>query len=267
MRSPTSPAAPSPAATLVLIRDRLEGSPEVLLIQRHAASRFAAGDFVFPGGKVEAEDLPANADACCAGITDDQAKARLGDIGSARLALGHWIGAIREAFEEVGILMAYDREGRLVRLTGAEREKFAAYRRRCQEDGSVFWRMLREEHLTLATDRLIYFAHWITPEESPVRFDTRFFAAEAPAGQDAVADELEIVGIRWLTPAEGVEARRRGELPLRFPTVKNLGLLQGRSAAEVLAGLESRTVPAIRPRVLTVDGTPRVLLPTDPGWY
>lgn len=267
MSSPTSPAAPSPAATLVLLRDRLEGSPEVLLIQRHAASRFAAGDFVFPGGKVEAEDLLANADASCVGITHDVAKARLGDISSPGVALGHWIAAIREAFEEVGILMAYTLGGRFVRLTGAEREKFAAYRRRCQEDGSMFWWMIREEQLTLATDRLIYFAHWITPEESPVRFDTRFFVAEAPPAQDAVADELEIVGIRWLTPAEGLEARRRGELSLRFPTVKNLGLLQGRSAADVLASLESRTVPTIRPRVLTVDGTPRVLLPTDPEWY
>src|SRR5207249_948938 len=83
-------------------------------------------------------------------------------------------------------------------------------RRGCHSDKQAFWTMLRTEGLTLATDRLVYFAHWITPEESPVRFDTRFFAAEAPAGQEATLDGKEVIAVRWLGPREAIDAAARG---------------------------------------------------------
>jgi hypothetical protein len=128
--------------------------------------------------------------------------------------------------------------------------------------------MLRAERLTLATERLTYFAHWITPEESPIRFDTRFFVAATPPGQEAAADGHEITGVRWLTPAEALEALGRKEISLRFPTIKNLELVSGApTAADVLTGLDGRKVPTIRPRVLTVDGKPVPVLPGDPRWY
>ncbi|MBI4587505.1 MAG: NUDIX hydrolase [Candidatus Rokubacteria bacterium] len=265
MTSPR-PVAPSPAATLVLLRGRPEGGVEILLIQRHQASKFAGGDFVFPGGKIEADDMPDDAPARCVGLAPDEATRRLVNAGSAREALGFWAGAIREAFEEAGILLAYGPGGSLVDFSRSG-ERFQAYRRDCLADGSVFWRMLREERLTLATDRLVYFAHWITPEENPIRFDTRFFVAEAPPRQEATADEREIVSVRWMTVADALEALRRGEISLRFPTIKNLKLLKGPSAAAVLASLNGRAVPTIRPRVLGEGATRRVLLPGDAGWY
>jgi hypothetical protein len=128
--------------------------------------------------------------------------------------------------------------------------------------------MLREEGLTLATDHLTYFAHWITPEEQPLRFDTRFFAALAPA-QEPVVDGHEIVALRWMTPAEAFAAFERKEVTLRLPTLKNLELLQsgGARAADILGALRGRSVPTIRPRVLQVDGRPLAVLPGDPRWY
>lgn len=262
------PATPSPAATLVLLRDRPSGGVETLLIQRHKASRFAGGDFVFPGGKIETDDMPANAETLCTGLSPREAARRLGEVASRDAALGFWVGAIRETFEEVGVLLAYTAEGRLLSLTGETGTRFEAHRRACQRDGSAFWIMLREEQLTLATDRLVYFAHWITPEESKIRFDTRFFAAECPPGQPPSVDNREIVACRWITPEEALAAERRGEITFRFPTIKNLGLLTGAPhVAGLLAALAGRAVQAIRPRLITEGRNQRVLLPGDPGWY
>jgi 8-oxo-dGTP pyrophosphatase MutT (NUDIX family) len=262
------PAIPSPAATLVLLRDRPSGGVETLLIQRHEASRFAAGNFVFPGGKIEIGDMPANAGTLCAGLTPAEAIRRLGNVASNDAALGFWVGAIRETFEEVGILLAYTADGRLLGLSGETGRRFEARRRDCQQDERAFWTMLREERLTLATDRLVYFAHWITPEESKIRFDTRFFAAGAPPEQDPTVDGKEIIDCRWMTPEDAIAAGRRGEMGFRPPTVQNLTLLTGTSdMAGVLAALGGRAVQTIRPRIIPDGDDVRVLFPGDPGWY
>lgn len=261
-----APAAPSPASTLVLLRDRSPRGIEVLLIQRHRASRFAAGDYVFPGGKIEADDNPQDAAAWCAGL-DGAAGARvLGLGGDHARALGFWIGAIRECFEEVGILLAYGPEGASVRV---DDPRFADYRRACHADNRVFWTMLRAEQLRLATDRMVYFAHWITPEERPIRFDTRFFAAPMPARQEAVADDQEIIDVRWFTPSDAVAAFDRGEISLRTPTQKNLALFEGAASVdEALARLEGRLVSTVRPPLVAdAQGAgQRPLLPGDPGY-
>src|SRR3990170_7049134 len=216
-------APPPPAATLALLRDRPGAAAfEVLLIRRHGASKFAAGDFVFPGGKIEPDDNPDDAAAWCAGLDPARAARVLGLETAPRAALGYWIGAIRETFEEVGILLASGPDGAPARAADA---RFAEHRRACQADHRAFWDMVRAERLVLATDRLVYFAHWITPDVQPLRFDTRFFAAPMPPGQDAVADAHEITEVRWLAPGEALAATRRGELSLRVPTIRNLGLL------------------------------------------
>lgn len=262
---PVKPSVvPAPAATLVLLRDRTAGGFEVLLIRRHAASRFAGGDFVFPGGKVEADDNPEHAAARCAGLDAAGAARALGLAGDPRAALGFWIGAIRETFEEVGLLLAYDRAGAVARLPA---DRAAAWRRACQAHNRAFWDLLDAEDLVLATDRLVYFAHWITPAGQPARFDTRFFAAPAPAGQAAVPDEQEITEVRWLGPGEALAAARRGELSLRLPTLTNLKLFDGApSAAAALRALAGRPVPTIQPRIVGEGSARRVLLPGDPGY-
>lgn len=260
-----TPAMPALAATLVLLRDHPSGGFDVLLMQRHRASKFAAGDFVFPGGKIETADAPAGAPAWCAGPEPREAGRLLGLTRAPETALAHWIGAIRETFEEVGILLARGPDGAAPRPDPA---RLAAYRHACRADKEAFWAMLRTERMILATDRLVYFAHWITPEESPLRFDTRFFAAEMPAGQEATSDGKEVIAVRWLSPREALDAATRGEISLRNPTVKNLMLFEGaRSTAEALGRLAGRAVPTIRPRVLEEGGTRRVLMPGDPGYF
>ena len=265
----TTPVTPSPAATLVLLRDRPPSAVEVLLLQRHAKSKFAAGDYVFAGGKIEADDMPGDGEAFCRGLTAEEAGARLGGGLNPREALAYWVGAIREAFEEVGALLAYEGDGRLLRITPESRERYEAYRLACQKSNPAFFDMLRAESLTLATDRLAYFAHWITPEEQPIRFDTRFFVALMPPEQAPVVDGHEIVDLKWLTPADALAASKRKEIGLRTPTIKNLELVAGGGApaARVVETLGKREVPTIRPRVLQVDGQPVPVLPGDPRWY
>lgn len=262
------PPTPVPAASVVLLRDRSGGAGvETLLIQRHARSKFAAGDYVFAGGKVERDEIPLEAERYCRGLTGLDAAARLGGGLAPLEALGYWVGAAREAFEEVGILLAYGADGR---WPGPEvGARLAAHRAACHRDHRAFLEMLRAESLTLATDRMAYFAHWITPEESPLRFDTRFFAAIVPPGQDPLIDGHEIVDFRWLTPAEAVAATGRNEITLRFPTIKNLELLRvgPTTAAAAVAALGTRDVPTIRPRILRVDGRPQAVIPPDPRWY
>ena len=261
-----TPVVPAPAATLVLLRDTAAGGIEILLIQRHRASKFAAGDYVFPGGKIEVDDDPDDAARWCAGLDVGHAARVLGIADGPRAALADWVGAVREAFEEVGVLLAIDGSGRPPRIDAA---RLAEYRRACQHDNRAFWDMVRAEHLTLTTDRLAYFAHWITPEENPIRFDVRFFAAPMPEGQTPEADEREIVGVRWLSPREAFDEQTRGEISLRRPTVANLKIFHGAaSVAAALASLAGRPIPTIRPRVITdPDGKQRALLPGDPGWY
>ena len=259
------PVTPVPAATLVLLRDRSAGAFEVLLIRRHTASKFAAGDFVFPGGKIEASDGPEDGRAWCRSVDAAQAARRLGLASPASAALGHWVGVIRETFEEVGILLAYAPDGRPVRL---DDERYGRYRKACQADHRAFWDMLRTERLVLATDALVYFAHWITPEIQPLRFDTRFFAAAMPEGQEAVADEREITEVRWLGPREAIDANVRGQLSLRNPTVRNLELFDGApSIATALERLNGREVRTILPRVIIEGDKRRVILPGEPGYF
>lgn len=260
-----APAVPSPAATLVLLRDRPEGGVECLLMRRHMKSKFAAGDFVFPGGKIDAGDNPEDAARWCQGLETKDAARRLALEDAPRTALGFWIGAIRETFEEAGLLLAVDDAGREPDVTPP---RFAEYRRAVHADNRAFWAMLRAEGLRLATDRLVYFAHWITPEEQPLRFDTRFFAAPAPTGQEPAGDDHEMTDLKWLTPREAVEAQARGEISLRNPTVKNLLLFDdARDTAHALERLRDRVVTTIRPRIVMEGAQRRVLMPGDAGYF
>jgi len=260
-----TPAVPSPAATLVLLRDRPAGGVECLLMRRHLKSKFAAGDFVFPGGKIDAGDNPDDAAQWCRGLEVKAAAQKLALEDAPKTALGYWIGAIRETFEEAGLLLAVDAAGKDVDVTPA---RFADHRKACHRDNSAFWAMVRGENLRLATDRLVYFAHWITPEEQPLRFDTRFFAAPAPAGQEASGDDFEMTDLKWLTPQEAVAAQQRGEISLRNPTVKNLMLFDGAAdTVHALDRLKDRAVTTIRPRVIMDGDQRKILMPGDPGYF
>jgi len=256
------PVTPVPAATVILLREANPGI-EVLLMQRHRASKFAGGDFVYPGGKIEVDDNPDDAIEWCAGFDVARAVARL-EVPDAKTALGCYVGAIRETFEEVGVLLAYDASGGWARVNDP---RFGEYRQAAQAENRAFWDMVRKENLTLATDKLVYFAHWITPEEQPFRYDTRFFAAPMPEGQSPVADEHEVIDLRWYAPRAALAAFKAGEISLRNPTVQNMKLVDAPNVAAALEGVKDLEVPTIRPRVIMDGDKRKILMPGDPGWF
>jgi len=241
---------PRDSASLVLLRDSLRsgGCMEVLMLRRHAQSAFLPGAYVFPGGAVEPGDYGPAAEGICRGVTSEVAHSIVADACSPAAALGFLVAAIREAFEEAGILLAYREYPQLVTLAGEERVRFDRYRVQMREDPSAFVTLLQQEGLKLAVDRLFYFARWITPDAAPIRFDTRFFVAEAPPYQAVVHDAWETTDSQWIGLDDVVARRRSGELAIAFPTfslIKELASFS--SVAEVIASTKGKEVPGTQP--------------------
>jgi 8-oxo-dGTP pyrophosphatase MutT (NUDIX family) len=252
------------AASVILVRDAAAGI-EILLLQRHPESRFSPGAFAFPGGRLEVADSAAGIEARCRGLTRPQAAAQLADIRPAERAIGFWVAALRELFEEAGMLLAYGPDGRVA--DAASLGDIGAERARCRADSAAFGRLLDERHLMLTTDQTAYWAHWITPEERPIRYDTRFFVAAAP-NQTPEPDGSEMVAARWVHPEDALARHRAREFVLPMPTQGILAsMATHRDVAAVLAAARGRVVAPVRPRIVRVDGTERVLLPHDPGWF
>jgi glyoxylase-like metal-dependent hydrolase (beta-lactamase superfamily II)/8-oxo-dGTP pyrophosphatase MutT (NUDIX family) len=199
---------PRPAATLVLLRDAAQG-PEVFMVERSHAADFVAGAYVFPGGAVDDADAHPDMQARVLGLSDAAASRRLGLSAN---GVGYWVAAVRECFEEAGILLAADRDGapiapeRMLALEG--------YRDRLNAGEIGFLEFLEREALYLPCDRIAYFAHWITPPARSRRYSTRFFVALAPAGQVGSHDAGETVSHTWIRPAAALERFEQGTLTL-----------------------------------------------------
>lgn len=218
----SEPVTPLPAATIMLLRPSLDVPFEVLLLRRTRESSFAPGAYVFPGGRVDETDCAPEMLALCDGVTAEDAYRQMPDTASAEWALGHYVCAMREAFEEAGIFLAYDGDGGLHHISATEEDLLLEVRRRIHTSRWDFGELLRASCLRLAAERLHYVAHWITPEFSPKRFDTRFFVAEAPPDQPARHDGIELVAHEWLAPAEALRRHEAGELPMILPTIVSL---------------------------------------------
>lgn len=252
---------PFPAATVTLVRDSARGI-EVLMLQRNLSLAFMPGVYVFPGGSLDAADGSPDMQELCAGLDDAAAS---GVLGIERGGLAFWIAAIREAFEEAGILLAADAGGALVSMRGPAAERYRAHRRAIEEGRSDLLTIARNEGLRFAADRLLYFGHWITPVGAPRRYDTRFFMAIAPEGQTAEPDNHETIAHIWLRPADALDMHRREALAMRFPTIKTLErFAQCSSAAELMATL--RTLRVVRPVLPRISPNGESLLPGDPGY-
>jgi len=171
------------------------------------------------------------------------------------------------------VLLAYDRahgDGRRVLSFGRPEEaaRFAAHRQAVNSGRRRFLDVCREERLSLAADRVYYFAHWIAPEGAPRRYDTRFFVAAAPPGQTPAHDEGETIAASWIRPADALARHREGEIELIFPTIRNLQAI-GRfptSRALLDAAAVAGRIPTIQPRVVADGRGVRILLPGDPGY-
>lgn len=259
--------SPRPAATLLLLRDVPVGDIEVLMLRKNPLSEFASGAYVFPGGAVEDSDrhlarMPHN----YRGLDDSAASAIL-DLEQGGLA--YFAAAIREAFEEAGILMACDQTG-LVDLSGDS--PLAARLNRARESmnaGEIdFYRIVDSEpSLKLAIDELVYVSHWITPVGPPRRYDTRFFAARAPLTQTAIHEGGEIVDTIWISPREALMAASRKEMEIMFPTLRHLEMISDfTSVDEIIEWARQREVSAVLPRVVASETRIRIILPGEDGY-
>jgi 8-oxo-dGTP pyrophosphatase MutT (NUDIX family) len=239
---------------VLLVRDGADGL-EVFMVERHHQIDFATGALVFPGGQVDPSDAdPALAERCAGAALDAATRAIR-------------VAAIRETFEESGVLLArrhgahelVDAEA-LRGIEARHRAALAAGERRLGE-------IVAAEDLELALDLLVPFAHWITPVFMPKRFDTWFFLAAAPADQVALHDGHESVDSVWLTPAAAEAARRSGRRTIIFPTLLNLRKL-GRAArvADALGNARREPIVTVLPRVVKRGETPTMVLPADAGY-
>ncbi|MDR3389648.1 MAG: NUDIX domain-containing protein [Rudaea sp.] len=238
MTEQRAPGVPRPAATILVLRD----DPfEVLMVRRHNNGQFASA-LVFPGGLVS----PSDHDETWAPLLDGAQ-----GLESEERALA--IAAFRETFEEAALLLARDADGRPVGCHSAERSDF---RQVVEASGGK-----------LPIGALAHFGHWITPEGAPKRFDTHFFLAEAPAGQEAICDGGETVALEWAEPRDVLARAADGDLSILFPTRMNLKrLAESTSVAEAIAAAKARPRFTVLPRTEKREGGIAVVIRAEAGY-
>ena len=217
------------AATVMLLRD-IEGEPQLFLVRRTATSAFAPDAYVFPGGTVDLTDtlpaLHARIDGTAARETG--ALFRVTRTDALPTDVEHpgplerasiLAAALRELFEESGLLMAFPRDDA---ATPPNAEQRAAWRAALRSGSMSFLDILEQGDLIAAGSAFALFSHWVTPPGEPRRYDTYFFMAIAPPRQEATADRSETHDGRWLSPKAALAAYRAGDLNLVYPTIKHL---------------------------------------------
>jgi len=249
---------PRPSATLVVVREGPSG-PEVLLLRRAERGDLNSGAWVFPGGMVEPGDH--GVAAFSTGLDDAAASRRL---GVPRGGLAFYAAAVRECFEECGLLFACSGQGEL--CSAEEAERLAPWRTGLHRGECSLADLCRDNGLLLALDRLAYLSHWVTPLGRPKRFDTRFFVAEAPSGHIALHDDTELLEHRWLRPADALA--QGAALKLMTPTLKTLEeLARFDRVASLMAWARSpREVPLTMPRIGTGSQGLRPVTPDEPAF-
>jgi 8-oxo-dGTP pyrophosphatase MutT (NUDIX family) len=247
-------ATPVPAATVMLLRDGSDGM-EVFMIVRHEKSDVHAGALVFPGGRVDPEDYDLANDAAVfppqPGVDATMAALR--------------VGAIRETFEECGVLLARARGEEAIVSADRLRDIEAAHRAPMMRGERTFGAILAAENLVLAAEEMVHFANWITPERRSKRFDTHFFLAAAPAGQVALHDGYEAVDSVWISPGNALDRAKEGIYDLRFPTQMNLQKLgRHRLPGQAMdAARASKVVTVITRQEKTSNGVRVLRIPLE----
>ena len=246
-----------PAATVTLVREAagVDRSFQVFLVRRHVQSEFVPDVFVFPGGSVDGGDREAEQTAGASGDWRSDDPTRPGH--------GFRAAAIRECFEEAGVLLA-KRGQAMLTIGNSEVEHYTAHRDAVRARTSTLAGVARREGLTLAVGDLLHWAHWVTPEGFPKRFDTHFFLAAMPQGQKAIHDRLETTESVWITPEEALARYAAGTLPLVLPTERQLQELQGLTDMRAARSRFAQAPVAVRPRVVRRGGREIIVMPGDP---
>ncbi len=267
---------PLHAATVVPLRDRAAGGFELFMVKRHDKSGFMASAHVYPGGKLDEADCAATTAACCEGVSAEQAAALMAPLGerlsddaplSPERALGLFVAAVREVFEESGLLLAREAGPGGAALSFEDPEvaaRFSTWRQQLWSGALSMTELAEREGLVYTLGELRYFAHWITPEVEPRRFNTRFFFARAPAGQIPLHDDRETVASGWFSPAEALDRHDKGEIFLAPPTLRTLEDMRPFSSVEAVMAAAPERCVAIMPRFAELDGRLTLLLPGDP---
>jgi recombination protein RecT len=248
-QSPLNPVEPKPAATVVTLRDGASGM-EALLLKRHGSSGFVPGAYVFPGGRTDEADA------------DPQLPAFASRLPQVELPRHFWFAAVRELFEEAGVLLARDAHGAWVPDTTAA-PALEEWRLKLMGEAATLLDVIQQNDYRIDFSGLVYFAHWITPLPEPRRYDTRFFAAVVPTGRVVRPDPREMTDAVWLTPPAALQRFEDGKLPMVFPTVRTLQqLAQYASTDEALTALRATPVTPIMPRLVrTTNGVGIVIDP------
>src|SRR5215467_6679527 len=250
--------APRPASTILLLRDSAAAREvEVFMMVRHYEIDFNSGALVFPGGSVDKGDNEIIANPSLYS----------GGEGMESGELSFRIAAIRETFEESGILLARPKGSKA--LVDAKRagEIEAAYRADLNDRKVTFLKVLTDNGMTLALDELVPYAHWITPEGMPKRFDTWFFLAAAPPDQLGAHDGKESTDSIWVSPREALEGGESGRFKLPFPTTRNLIKL-GRPASvqAALADATGKPIVTVMPVMTRLNGGQQLRIPREAGY-
>jgi 8-oxo-dGTP pyrophosphatase MutT (NUDIX family) len=253
----------------MLVRDAARSNAvEVFMLRRTLAAAFAGGMYVFPGGRVDPGDGTPDVEAMTIGRSDAQASEVLG-VGGGGLA--YWVAAIRECFEEAGVLLARDQQGEVVRFEAPDVvDRFGGYRHAVHDGALPLVDLCRREELALMGGDIHYVSHWITPVGERRRFDTRFFVARAPEGQVPLHDDTETIDSTWVRPDEALDRCLAGDLGLLPPTIANLRFLAEHSTTEsvMAASAGIGRPPAILPKI-AFDENGRfvdIVMPGDPGY-
>jgi len=248
-----------PAATLVLTRDTAEGL-QVLLLQRTWDAVFLPGYYVFPGGAVDAQEPLAREHAL--GPADAQISQIMSlDEGGA----DYMLAAVRECFEEAGILVAVDENGAVI---DAEHPVHAERQAVFKGERSLA-QLCLQHGLSIPLDRLAYLSHWITPPGPPRRFDTRFFVTAAPPAQQASHDGIETIDHVWINPARALEEHRNGDRLLGLPTIRTLRVLSSFDTTDALMRYAHANPPEPypdQPWPAVKKGEPVMLEPGSPAY-
>ena len=256
---------PEPASTLLLLKD-INSSIEVFMIKRASKTNFG-GTWVFPGGKIDQEDLDSDIPNLCQGL-DDKKASNILNIESN--GLSYWVACLRECFEESGVLLAYCEDGSDFNPDAEESDLLNTLRADLNTGKISFAEVLKEFNLRLAVDKLIYLSHWITPNMEIRRYSTRFFIASMTNDQEAIHDGHEAVDSLWVKIDQALEDYNQGNFPIIMPTIKNLELVSGYESTLSLINdkkmIEPKDIPAIEPKFFIEDGKLVGLLPGDIGY-